>query len=134
MAFWVNFRGVIWFRKLNIISVTKVVLKVPAIVDHFFVLSLRILWRSYNTSFHTIDALAPLSNGILILHTLEFLFSYVVPGLIYEFVEFLPSGFSGKITPKVLGNKSVAVNNCSQFEINSLWGLAYEKRSNRHVV
>ena len=65
-----------------------------------------------------IDALAPQFNNILIVCTLEFLFSSVVPGLLWEFVEFLPHGFGGKITPKVKDNKSVAWNNYSLIEIN----------------
>ena len=41
----------------------EIVLKAPAIVDHLFFLSLRILWRLYNTSSRTINALvAPLFN------------------------------------------------------------------------
>ena len=63
----------------NIISVTKVELKVRAKVDHLFFLSLRILWHLYNTSLRTIDALAALSNNILIVHTLEFLDFYSPP-------------------------------------------------------
>ena len=74
----------------NIISVIKLVLKVPAIVDHSFFLSLRILWRSCNTSLRTVDALAPLSNNILIVRALQFLFSSEVTGLFWELVEFLP--------------------------------------------
>ena len=106
-----------WFnsRSFYIISVTKVVLKVPAIVDHLFFLSLRILWRLSNTSLRTIDTLAPLSDKILIVRTLEFL-------LIWEFVEFLPRSFGGKITPKVIGDKSVELIDCSFFEIYFLLG------------
>ena len=33
-------------------------------------------------------------------------------------MEFLLCGFGGKITPKVIGDKSVAWNNCSLFENN----------------
>ena len=54
-----------------------------------------------------VDALAPLSNNILIVHTLEFLFSSKFTGLIWEFVEILPRSFGGKITPKVIGDKSI---------------------------
>ena len=39
MAFRVNFREVIYFRVFQ--YVTKVVLKVPAMIDHLFFLSLR---------------------------------------------------------------------------------------------
>ena len=64
-----------------------------------------------------IDAQAPLSNNILIVHTFEFLFTSVVPGLIWEFVEFLPRGFRDEIIPIVIGDRSVAVDNCSLFEL-----------------
>ena len=80
MAFCVIFHGVIKFQDINF--VTKVMLKVPVIVDHLFLFCLRILRRSYNTSFCTIDAIALLSNDILIIGFLEFLLSFVVPGLI----------------------------------------------------
>ena len=50
----------------------------------------------------------------------SFLFLSVVPGQIWEFVEFLPQGFQGNTILKVIGDKSVAWNNCSWFEIN-LW-------------
>ena len=59
-------------------------------------------------SLRTIDILAPLSNHILIVRSLDFLFSSEVPGIIREFVEILPLSFGGKITPKGIGNKSVA--------------------------
>ena len=62
--------------------------KVPAIVDNLFFLSLRTLWRLCRTSLRTINALAPPSNNHLIVHTLEFLFSSIVPGLIGESIEF----------------------------------------------
>ena len=65
-----------------------------------------------------INVLALLSNIILIVCTLEFLFSSKVPGLIWEFVEILPRGFGGKNTQNVTGDKSVAINNCSPFESN----------------
>ena len=69
-------------------------------------------------SLRTIDALASLSNTILIVHTLEFRFSSDVSGLICEFVEILLCGFGGKITPNVIGDKSVTLNNCSLLEIH----------------
>ena len=47
--------------------------------------------------------------------------SYVVTKLIWEFDEFLPRGFGGKITPKVIGDKFVALKNCSLFEINLVY-------------
>ena len=53
-----------------------------------------------------IDTLAPLSNNISMVHTLEIVFSSEVPGLFREFVEILPRRFGGQITPKVIGNKS----------------------------
>ena len=65
-----------------------------------------------------VDALAPLSNHILIVDTFEFLFSSEVVGLIWEFVEILPHSFGGKITPKVIGDKAVAWKNSSLFEFN----------------
>ena len=34
----------------------------------------------------------------------------------------LPRRFGGKVTPKVIGDKSVAFNHCSLFEINLLLG------------
>ena len=113
-----------WFNfgSFNIISVTKLVLKDPAIVDHLFFSSLRIFWRSYNTSLRTIDALAPLSNKILIVSTLEFRFSSEVPGLFWEFVEISPRSFGGKITPKVMGDKSVAFIDYLLFEFHKLLG------------
>ena len=66
----------------------------------------------------TIDALAPLSNNILIVHTLAFLFSFEVSGLIWKFVEILPRSFGGENIPKEIGDKSVTSNNFSLFEIN----------------
>ena len=69
-----------------------------------------------------IYALAPLSNNILIVHSGEFRFSSKVPGLIWEFVEILPRGFGGRITPKVIGDKYVALMNCSPFEFNLFLG------------
>ena len=69
-----------------------------------------------------IDALAPISNNILIVHSLEFLFSSEFTGLIREFVEILQRSFRGKITPKVKGDKSVKLNNCSLFIFNFLLG------------
>ena len=113
-----------WFGSVSfdIISLTEIVLKVPATFDHLFFLSLRILWRLYNMSLSKIDALAPLSNNILTVHSLEFQFSSEVPGLIWEFVEILRRGFRDKITPKLLGYKSVALNNCSIFEIDLFLG------------
>ena len=82
-------------------------------VDDLFYLSLRILWLLYNTSLCTIDTLALISNNVLKVYTLDFLFSYVVSGLIWEFVDFLPRRFGGKITPKAIGDKSVAMKYCS---------------------
>ena len=38
------------------------------------------------------------------------------------YVQILPHNFGGKITPKVIGNKSVALIDCSLFEINSFLG------------
>ena len=64
-----------------------------------------------------IDALVLLSNRILIEHIFEFWFSPIVPGLIWEFVEFLPHGIWDTIIPKVIGDKFVIINNCSLFEI-----------------
>ena len=113
-----------WFKfeSFIVFSGTKVVLKVPATVDHSFFLSLKILWYLYNTSLRTIDALALLSNNILKVCTLLFLLSSEVPGLIFEFVEFLQHGFGVKITLKVIGYKSVALNNCLVFKINLFLG------------
>ena len=54
----------------------------------------------------------------MIVRTLEFLFLSEVPGLIWEIVDFLPRGFGDKIIPNVIGDKPVALNNCSLFEIN----------------
>ena len=65
-----------------------------------------------------IDALISLFNNILIVCILEFLLSSAVPASIWEFIGFLPPGFGGKITPKVICNKSVALNSCLLFEIN----------------
>ena len=73
-------------------------------------------------SLHMIDALAPLSNNILIVLTLVYFFLSGVVGLILEFVEILPCSFGDKITPKVIGDKSVALIDCSLFEINLLLG------------
>ena len=64
-----------------------------------------------------IDALAPLSNNILIVCTLGFLFSSLVPGLIWEFVEFLPRRFEGKIISKVMDDKSVIAHYLNLFLI-----------------
>ena len=50
------------------------------------------------------------------------LFSFKVPGLFWEFVEFLPCRFRGKITTKVIGDKSISLNNCSLFDINLFLG------------
>ena len=96
-----------WFksRGFNIIFVTKVVVKVPAIVDHLFFLSLKKFCCSYNTSLRTIDALAPLSNDILIVHTLEFRFSSEAPELVCKFVEILPRSLGGKTVKTIKKNK-----------------------------
>ena len=51
------------------------------------------------------------------MHTLEFLFSSIVPVLIWELVEFWPREFGDKVIPKVICDKSVALNNCSLFKI-----------------
>ena len=72
-------------------------------------------------SLRTIDALAPLSNKILMVYTLEFLFSSEFTGLIWEFVEILPRCFGGKITPKVIVGRSVEFNNCSLLSLNFYW-------------
>ena len=69
-----------------------------------------------------IDALALQSNNILIVSTLEFSFLSEVTGLIWEFVEILPRSFGGKITLKVICDKSVALIDCSLFEFNFLLG------------
>ena len=63
-----------------------------------------------------------LSNNMLIVSILECFFSPKVPGLIREFVEILPRGFRDKITPKVIGDKSVVLINCSLNEINLFLG------------
>ena len=55
--------------------------------------------------------------NILIALTLELRYSSEVTGLIREFVGFLHRGFGGKITPNVIGDKSVALNSCKLFEI-----------------
>ena len=55
---------------------------------------------------------------MLKVHILEFLFSSEFTGIIGEFVEILPHSFRGNITPKFLGDKSVALIECSRFEIN----------------
>ena len=54
----------------------------------------------------------------MIVCTLEFLLSSVVPGLIWKLVEFLLRGFGGRIIPKLMGDKFVGLNNCSLLEIN----------------
>ena len=69
-----------------------------------------------------IDTLAPLSNNVLIVPTLDFLFSSKVVGLIQELVEILLHSFGGKITPKVIGDKSIELIDCSIFEFNFLLG------------
>ena len=79
-----------------------------------------IYFVSYNTSLRTIDALAPLSNKVLIACTLEFRFSSEAPGLFLEFVEILLRSLGGKIILKVIGDYSVALIDCSLFEINLL--------------
>ena len=91
-------------------------------VGHLFFLSLRILWRLYNLSLRMIDALASLSNNILIVYTLEFSFSSEFTGLIWEFDEILPRSLGGKITPKVIGVKSVELIDCSLFNFYLLLG------------
>ena len=55
------------------------------------------------------------------------IFSSEVPGLFGEFVKFLPLGFGGQITPKVIGDKSVALNNCSLFENKYVWVALQDK-------
>ena len=65
-----------------------------------------------------INALALLSNNILIVCTLEFRFSSKITGLFWELGDFLMHSFGGKIRPKAIDNNSVVWNNCSLFEIN----------------
>ena len=72
-------------------------------------------------SLRTINAPAPLSNNILIVCALEFRISSEVSRLFWVFINLLPRGFGGKITPKVIGDKFVALKNCSLFEINLVY-------------
>ena len=69
-------------------------------------------------SLRMIDALVPLYNNILIVRTLEFIFSSEVIGLFWKFVEIFPRSLGGKIEPKVIGDKSVALIDCSLFQFS----------------
>ena len=116
------------------ILVTKEVLKGLAIVDHVIYLSLRICWPLCGISFHTIDALVPLSNNISIACAFEFLFLSVVFRLRWEFVKFSPRVFSAHIMQKVTGDKSAALKNETLFETYFDFMLSYKVKSNRHVL
>ena len=77
----------VWFSygRFDSNSVVEVILEVPTIVDHLFVLCLIIFWNLRKTSLRIINALAPLSiKNNMIAHTclLEFWFLSTVPGLI----------------------------------------------------
>ena len=131
----VNFRGVIQFREIYYCLCYKSSINSSCYSWPFILFVFENLWRAYNTYLRTIDALlSPLSNNILIVCTLECLFSSEVPGLFWEIVEFLPRRLGGKITLKVMGNNSVALNDYSLLEDNLFFWLACKTRSNRHVV
>ena len=53
---------------------------------------------------------------------LDFLFSSVIPKFIQEFIKFLCCRFGSKIIPKFIGNKFVALNNCSLFYFDLFFG------------
>ena len=59
---------------------------------------------------------------MLNLSLLEFRFTSGVPGLIWEFVEFLLHSFKAYIIPDIIGNKSVEWNICSLLEFDLLMG------------
>ena len=88
----------------------KVVLKVSAIVFClFFFDNSAFLCRIH---VHTVATLALLFDIIFILLVFEFLFLSVVPGLIWEFVEFSRRGSVNEMIPKVISYKFVALNEC----------------------